>query len=216
MFINTISKSKYPELPENYYVTGNVSNFGHYAISDVYGINNLIYTINNKTVADVFNPTYQIGNNEVILKENCFAKNQDNQYTCDCFDSMKTGKKNFTVLDTTRIWIKKIIHTKTYSPTFGNYPDVYLVLNNFNIKSPTKKNYNASTDGDIVWDINDTLTICENYFNLSISTWDADQASKDDKLEEYFIRSTDVNNWETGTQNFYKNGGFTFEIVKLP
>ncbi len=217
LYVNAFkAEQKYPQLPTDNYVLGSITNVGHYSVDNIYGLTNKQYSINGTQLTSPNTPTgMQIGQNILSLKADCIAKNKDLQFTCNCPDSMKVANKTFTVIDTMRIWIKKITHSKDYPPVFGFRKDIYMVINNFKLISPVWRSYNRAVDGDMVWNIDDTVTISAQYFNMSISTWDADQIGKNEKQLDFFITAADVNNWATGTQNFYKNGGFVFEIVRL-
>lgn len=208
--------NQYPELPAHHFVNGAISNIGHYSVEDIFIMSNKKYFINGIEQTDLLNPSYIVGTNKLTFTADCNSKNQDLEPSdCDCPPGLKSASYDFTIIDTARIWVKRITYWKQFDGPFGFYPDIYLKLNNFDIKSPVTANYNAAVDGNIVWNIDDTLTISASNFNLSVTAWDYDQVSADEKKEEYFIYANEVNNWATGSQNYYKNGGFIFEIVKL-
>ena len=124
---------------------------------------------------------------------------------------MTAMTKTFEVVDTMRIWIKKIEFWKQYN---SPRPDVYLRINNFGKKSGSSWNYDYANDGRKVWNIDDTFTLSRKHFNMSITVWDQDRIGKDELVANYTITGDEVNNWATGVQDYYKVGGFSFEIIR--
>lgn len=206
----------FPQLPSDHFVNGYINKIGRYDVEDIYVISNEKYEINGILQSDLMTPTYAVGNNILTYTSACEAKDQDQQLSgCECPSGLKSASYEFTVIDTTRLWIKSITYWKQFDGPFGFYPDIYLKINNFNLSSPVTGSYNAAEDGNIVWNLNDTIIISDAHFNLSISAWDHDAVGNDELKINYFINSTDVNNWESGVQNYYNNGGFIFDIERL-
>ncbi len=82
-------------------------------------------------------------------------------------------------------------------------------------KSGSFWNYDYANDGRKVWNIDDTFTLSRKHFNMSITVWDQDRIGKDELVANYTITGDEVNNWATGVQDYYKVGGFSFEIIRL-
>jgi len=209
--INTTSSKQFPGLPEGVFVNTFIHSIQQVRPSAIYTMTNEQFFINGVKQTDLFNPTYKLGKNSMVYTADCKAIGTLDA-DCPCGDSMKTAVKHFEVLDTQRIWIKKIEYWKQYS---SPRPDVYLVINNFGIRSGASWNYDYANDGRKVWNIDDTLTIPEKYFNMSITAWDKDRVGNDEWLQNFSISAADVNNWETGVHEINMKGGLSFEIEKL-
>lgn len=155
-----------------------------------------------------------MGENTVRFTSKC-ASNDEKAKNCNCPENVSTAAKTFNVMGIKKLWIKKIIYWKQYDGPFGAYPDIYLLINNFGLKSPVNWNYNYNQTRLIEWELNDTLSIPINNFNFSITTWDHDKIGKDEKKIVYFLDASNFNNWEGDTLTYYNNGGFKFitEIV---
>lgn len=209
--ITHLNTRQFPGLPAEVYVNTFIGRIESERPKAVYTMSNEQFFINGMKQNDLMNPSYKVGSNTLSYTADCNGVG-DLDIDCPCGDGMTSMTKSFEVLDTMRIWIKKIEFWKQYgSPR----PDVYLVINNFGNKSGASWNYDYANDGKKVWDINDTFTISKKKFNMSITVWDKDRVGKDELVSNYTIKGDEVNNWATGTQIYNKNGGFTFEIVRL-
>jgi hypothetical protein len=149
---------------------------------------------------------------------NCKGLNTNGLFNCDCPTSVSKTATTIYGIDTVRLLIKKIKYTKQFpklADEGGGYPDVYLVSDNFGFKTGAKVDYNAAVDGAIEWTFNDTVTITQSYFNMSIQFYDTDWPLQDDYLGTWVIKPSDANNWETGIYNLSGSGTLEIDVERL-
>ena len=212
-FAGTNHDKTFPGFPANTFVEGHitgirVSNEGQAQFSDKK------FYINDIEQTDVNNITYKIGENTAVFTSNC-RPNDRKSRNCKCPDKVANASKTFTVLASKKLWIKKIVYWKQFPGFLGGYPDIYLIINNFSLRSSTTWDYNYDGRRFIEWELNDTISIPVDNFNFSITAWDKDRIGRDEKKVSYLLEAADFNNWEGDTLTHYSNGGFKFitEIV---
>lgn len=215
-----LMNKKFPDFPQNKFVIGYLTNFFKVVINNGadYEFKNEVYKFNGTTIGPNGETNPQLGTNTVTWTGDCkYASPKTNQYVCDCNPNMSSATQQIEVVDTAKLWIKTITYSKQWSnQDFGSKPDVYLrIKNDLNIKSPTTTNYDLATMGSLVWDVDDTITISDNYFNLQIEAWDYDWPTSDENLGKSTIKHSAVANWTTGTHSVQSGAAWTFEVVRL-
>ena len=212
--------TRYPDFPEGMYVLGSIN--GIYVTPTTSGVEyeltNEQYKMNDVIVDPNF-PSFSenVGTNIVTYTGDCSHANKNGFVVCDCSSKMMCARTSIEMIDTVQLWIKKIEFSKQYqSQGIGGKPNVYLTLNNFDLKSNTTTNFDLASMGRKVWEINDTFAISREYFNMSITSWDRDRFSKDDVLDKYLITYDQINNWETGIDTVNTGlGTFILDVEKL-
>jgi hypothetical protein len=206
------STKQFPGLADNTFVIGNIAGVSA-SLNNSYEISNEVIEVNGQLFNGSNLEVFKVGTNLIETRVSCKKLSNGNaSYSCPCTNMQEYAKKEITVLDTARVWVKSIHYWKTFgSPR----PDIYLVINNWGKKSNISRNYSRDKSGDKIWDINDTFTICKDYFNLSITAWDDDRIGNDEHVQNYNIPQVEFQNWAQDTLTYYKNGGIKFVIQRL-
>ena len=107
--------SAYPDLPENVLINGAWGRIRYYITdgnnqtTSQYQLENDELKINGIVQNEWYNPTgFQVGMNTVTFTTDCNLPNAKNKFVCDCPSGISPVTKQIEVVDTVRLWIKKI------------------------------------------------------------------------------------------------------------